>query len=189
MFDSLSSRLGDVFDKLRRRGALSEDDVTAALRDVRVALLEADVGVLRASLEERGVCELEVDGQALELSPGEIEVDLAPREGYVARSGEGMVLVLETAVDEGLVGEWWAREVVACVNSLRGERGLAYEARIELKVACGGELRTALEAREEYLKGETLALSVEYSGEEGAPGGKEGKAGELAFSIDFTLSE
>jgi len=45
MFDSLSSRLGDVFDKLRRRGALSEDDVTAALRDVRVALLEADVAL------------------------------------------------------------------------------------------------------------------------------------------------
>ena len=45
MFDTLSSRLGDVFDKLRRRGALSEDDVTTALRDVRVALLEADVAL------------------------------------------------------------------------------------------------------------------------------------------------
>ena len=45
MFDTLSSRLGDVFDKLRRRGALSEDDVTSALRDVRVALLEADVAL------------------------------------------------------------------------------------------------------------------------------------------------
>jgi signal recognition particle subunit SRP54 len=45
MFDTLSSRLGDVFDKLRRRGALSEGDVTTALRDVRVALLEADVAL------------------------------------------------------------------------------------------------------------------------------------------------
>ena len=45
MFDTLSSHLGDVFDKLRRRGALSEDDVTSALRDVRVALLEADVAL------------------------------------------------------------------------------------------------------------------------------------------------
>ncbi|MCH2364691.1 MAG: DUF5915 domain-containing protein, partial [Planctomycetes bacterium] len=130
----------------------------------------------------------EVDGETLELSPEEIEVDLAPREGYVARSGEGMVLVLETAVDEELVGEWWAREVVACVNSLRGERGLAYEARIELQVACGEELRAALEAREDYLKGETLSLSVTYPGEGSAPEGKEGKAGEMAFSIDFTLS-
>ena len=45
MFESLSSRLGDVFDKLKRRGALSEDDITTAMRDVRVALLEADVAL------------------------------------------------------------------------------------------------------------------------------------------------
>ena len=45
MFDSLSDRLGGVFDKLRGRGALSEADVRAALREVRVALLEADVAL------------------------------------------------------------------------------------------------------------------------------------------------
>src|SRR5712691_1046608 len=45
MFDSLSDRLNDVFDRLRRRGALSEDDVTAALREIRIALLEADVAL------------------------------------------------------------------------------------------------------------------------------------------------
>jgi signal recognition particle subunit SRP54 len=45
MFDSLSNRLTDVFDRLRRRGALSEDDVNAALREIRVALLEADVAL------------------------------------------------------------------------------------------------------------------------------------------------
>src|SRR6267142_336667 len=45
MFDSLSDRLNDVFDRLRRRGALSADDVGAALREIRVALLEADVAL------------------------------------------------------------------------------------------------------------------------------------------------
>ena len=45
MFDSLSNRLGDVFDRLRRHGGLSEDDVGAALREIRVALLEADVAL------------------------------------------------------------------------------------------------------------------------------------------------
>jgi signal recognition particle subunit SRP54 len=45
MFDSLSDRLNDVFDRLRRRGALTEDDVGAALREIRVALLEADVAL------------------------------------------------------------------------------------------------------------------------------------------------
>ena len=45
MFDSLSDRLSGVFDKLRGRGVLSEDDVRSALREVRVALLEADVAL------------------------------------------------------------------------------------------------------------------------------------------------
>ena len=45
MFDSLSDRLSTVFDKLRGRGALSEDDVRAAMREVRIALLEADVAL------------------------------------------------------------------------------------------------------------------------------------------------
>ena len=45
MFDSLSDRLAGVFDKHRGRGALSEDDVRSAMREVRVALLEADVAL------------------------------------------------------------------------------------------------------------------------------------------------
>jgi len=43
MFETLTARLTQVFDQLRRRGKLSEDDVDAALREVRLALLEADV--------------------------------------------------------------------------------------------------------------------------------------------------
>jgi signal recognition particle subunit SRP54 len=45
MFESLSNRLNDVFDRLRRHGALSDEDVNAALREIRVALLEADVAL------------------------------------------------------------------------------------------------------------------------------------------------
>src|SRR6266576_2950223 len=45
MFDSLSERLGGILDRLTRRGALTEADVDAALREVRRALLEADVAL------------------------------------------------------------------------------------------------------------------------------------------------
>ena len=45
MFDSLSDRLSGVFDRLRGRGALTEADVRAAMREVRIALLEADVAL------------------------------------------------------------------------------------------------------------------------------------------------
>jgi len=45
MFENLSQRLSDVFDRLTKQGALTEDDVKTAMREVRVALLEADVSL------------------------------------------------------------------------------------------------------------------------------------------------
>jgi signal recognition particle subunit SRP54 len=60
MFENLTTRLGGVFDRLRRRGALSEADVGEALREIRVALLEADVALpvvkdFVAGIKERAV--------------------------------------------------------------------------------------------------------------------------------------
>src|SRR5919205_773559 len=53
MFDSLSTRLQSIFDRLGGRGRLSEDNIQEALREVRVALLEADVNfkVVRGFME------------------------------------------------------------------------------------------------------------------------------------------
>jgi signal recognition particle subunit SRP54 len=45
VFDTLTNRLGEVFDRLKKRGALSAADVDTALREIRVALLEADVAL------------------------------------------------------------------------------------------------------------------------------------------------
>jgi len=60
MFETLGNRLNEVFDRLRGRGALGEDDVAAAMREIRIALLEADVAlpVVRdfiASVREKAV--------------------------------------------------------------------------------------------------------------------------------------
>ena len=45
MFESLSDRLGGIFSKLKGKGALKEADVDEAMREIRVALLEADVAL------------------------------------------------------------------------------------------------------------------------------------------------
>jgi signal recognition particle subunit SRP54 len=45
MFSSLSDKLGGIFDKLKKRAVLSEADVDAAMREIRIALLEADVAL------------------------------------------------------------------------------------------------------------------------------------------------
>jgi signal recognition particle subunit SRP54 len=75
MFESLQERLGDVFDKLRRRGALSEEDVSAALREVRVALLEADVALPVVKDFIEGVREKAIGQEVLRsVTPGQMVV-------------------------------------------------------------------------------------------------------------------
>jgi signal recognition particle subunit SRP54 len=77
MFDSLSDRLNDVFDRLRRRGALSEDDVGAALREIRVALLEADVALPVVRDFMAGVREKAVGQEVLRsVTPGQMVVKI-----------------------------------------------------------------------------------------------------------------
>ncbi len=72
MFDSLSARLGQVFDGLTRRGALSEADVNDALREVRIALLEADVALPVVKDFVAGIAEKAVGAEVLKsVAPGQ----------------------------------------------------------------------------------------------------------------------
>lgn len=88
MFESLSKKLTSTLDKLRSRGVLSEADVDAALRDVRVALLEADVALpvvksFVASLREKAIGEKIIES----VSPAQMVVKLVHDE-IVALLGE-----------------------------------------------------------------------------------------------------
>ncbi len=72
MFDALSGKLSGVFDGLRRRGALSEGDVVEALREVRLALLEADVALPVVKFFIQGVRDRAVGAEVLDaVSPGQ----------------------------------------------------------------------------------------------------------------------
>jgi signal recognition particle subunit SRP54 len=77
MFDTLSDRLGSVFDRLRGRGALTEVDVRSAMREVRVALLEADVALPVARDFVEQVTEKAVGQEVLRsVTPGQMVVKI-----------------------------------------------------------------------------------------------------------------
>jgi signal recognition particle subunit SRP54 len=77
MFEGLTTRLGDILDRLRRRGALSEADVDAALREVRVALLEADVALAVVKELVAAVRDKAVGERALaSVTPGQMVVKI-----------------------------------------------------------------------------------------------------------------
>jgi signal recognition particle subunit SRP54 len=77
MFDTLSEKLGGILDRLTRRGALSEADVDAALREVRRALLEADVALDVARAFTDGVKKQSVGVEVVKsVTPGQMVVKI-----------------------------------------------------------------------------------------------------------------
>jgi signal recognition particle subunit SRP54 len=90
MFDTLSDRLTGVFDRLRGRGALNEADVREAMREVRVALLEADVALPVARKFIDAVTEKAVGQQVLKsVTPGQQVVKIVNDELIEMLGGEG----------------------------------------------------------------------------------------------------
>ncbi len=92
MFEALSDKLTGVFDRLRGRGSLSESDVTEALREVRVALLDADVAlpVVRDFIAK--VRERAVGAEVLaSVTPGQQIVKIVNDVMIEALGGEGAV--------------------------------------------------------------------------------------------------
>lgn len=90
MFENLSDRLGGVFDRLTKQGALSEDDVAAAMREVRVALLEADVSLPVARSFVKSVT-AKATGSAVtkSVTPGQQVVKIVHDELIRTLQGEG----------------------------------------------------------------------------------------------------
>ncbi|MYE08881.1 MAG: signal recognition particle protein, partial [Acidimicrobiaceae bacterium] len=93
MFDTLTSRFETVFSRLRGRGRLSAEDVDAALREIRVALLEADVNLdvvtgLTERIRQRAVGE-ELSGA---LNPAQQVVKIVLSELTASLGGERLTV-------------------------------------------------------------------------------------------------
>jgi len=107
MFDSLSGKLGEVFDRLRKRGALSEADVTEALREMRVALLEADVALPVVKSFTDAVREKAVGQEVLRsVTPGQMVVKIVHDElaAMLGPESDGLAMRAAPPVPILLVG-------------------------------------------------------------------------------------
>ena len=108
MFDNLSDRLGGVFDRLKGRGALKEQDVRDAMREVRVALLEADVALPVARRFIDAVTEKAVGQDVLKsVTPGQQVVKIVHDELVEMLGGpdsQGLILEAKPPVVIMMVG-------------------------------------------------------------------------------------
>lgn len=103
----------------------------------------------------------EIEGVAI--TADDVLVTRSPKEGLVVASEGAVVVGLETALTPELVAEGLAREFVSHVQSMRKEADFEVTQRIALTIETDDEMRSALEVHAQYVKGETLALSLEFA--------------------------
>lgn len=138
MFENLSERLSNIFDNLRRRGRLSEEDVDAAMREVRMALLEADVhySVVKqftARVKERAI-------------GFEISKALNPAQQVIKIVNEELIATLGEPTPLSLKGE---RPHVIMLVGLQGSGKTTAAAKLAKKLRGQGE-RVMLVAADPY---------------------------------------
>jgi len=122
----------------------------------------ADAAAARKALLDTGTLALRVDGQAVELTPAEVEIRLEARPGWAAAQGRVGVVVLATEITPELRDEGLVREFIHHVQAARKEAGLAYEARIRIHVRAEEEFLALLRRYEPTLAAECLAVEVSH---------------------------
>jgi len=133
-----------------------------------IAALGADH--VAAALRSGGAVGIFVDGHDYHLSEEDIQIVMAPLEGYQLEREGSHAIALEVALDDELRREGLAREVVHAVQGARKASGLAIEDRIVLALGGDDALLDAARAHEAYVAGEVLAVSVQYTSDNGRAG-------------------
>jgi isoleucyl-tRNA synthetase len=127
---------------------------------VAAALASLDAASAARTLREGGTVAINVEGKEHSLSADEVQLVLQPLEGYqVERSGTHAV-ALDVKLDDELLREGIAREVVHAVQAARKDAGLNVEDRISLELTADAETLAAVREHEDYVKAETLATSL-----------------------------
>jgi len=144
---------------------------------VRAALDAADADVIRTALVEHGETRVTLsDGEEVSLSSEHVQVAVEAREGYAAAGGAVGVVVLNTALDDALVSEGLAREIVSRIQSLRKEQDLEYTARIHVHLNGADAMQEAARGYADVISSETLAASITV--------GEEAPEGTLRVTVD-----
>ncbi len=128
---------------------------------IRTAVLELDADLTAQKLLSGESILLEFDGFEIELLPSEVEVQISPREGFTAAAEGAYVAALVTGIDESLLQEGLANEVVRRVQELRKQAGFSVDDRIAIEYAGTSELADAIAVHHGHIAAETLGVSLE----------------------------
>jgi isoleucyl-tRNA synthetase len=107
---------------------------------------------------------VEVDGREESLGPEELSLLMLPRGGYQLERQANYAVALRVDLDDDLLREGAAREVVHAIQIARKGAGLEVEDRIDLTLFGDADLLDAVREHADYVTGETLAASLTFDG-------------------------
>ncbi len=111
--------------------------------------------------------EIEIGGEKVSIEPADVQVERKVKEGLAAGNEGDLTVALDTSLDEGLLMEGLARELVNKINTMRREMGLEVTDRIKLLLQTTPRVRDCFEQHREYIIGETLTVDAQFGSCEG----------------------
>jgi isoleucyl-tRNA synthetase len=135
---------------------------------VAAAIEALDPRRVAAVMSDGGEIGINIDGDDHTIGADEVTLALQPLEGYEVEAEAGHAVALQLELDDELLREGLAREIVHAVQNARKEAGLEITDRIELTLGGDADLLDAAREHQEYVSGEVLATSVAYDGADGA---------------------
>jgi isoleucyl-tRNA synthetase len=133
-----------------------------AMPKAAAAIAALDPARVAAAMRAGETVVIAVEGADHELQADDLLLGMSPLAGYSMEREGGHAVALELALDDALVREGLAREIVHAVQGARRNAGLAVEDRIVLALDGAQTLLDVAREHEHYVVGETLAVEISY---------------------------
>lgn len=114
-------------------------------------------------LQQQGHYCLDLEGVTVDLLLDDVELQRSVKAGLAAESKGDITVALDTALDEALIEEALAREIVNKVNTMRREQGFHVQDRITITIDASDVVEACFGKHGDYIKGEVLAVDVQFS--------------------------
>ena len=126
------------------------------------ALAKADPAKTVAALEADGKITMDLNGETAEITKDFVDVRISAKEGFAVAMENNIFTILDTTLDDELIDEGIARELVSKVQQLRKQKAFEMMDNIAVTVEADDRVKSAVEKHRDYIMKETLALRLDY---------------------------
>lgn len=139
------------------------------MKRIAAELEKADASVAIRNFAKDLPFELMVDSQKVELLPEDLQVQIRPREGYTFASIKDLYVALDTSLNEELILEGYARELINKIQFSRKEQGFEIMDRILITYSGDEDIKKAVEIYGKFIMSETLSDELSFTDDQNMP--------------------